>query len=118
MTFGDIAAALNLHESTVSRAVRDKYIGTPFHTVKLKELFTTGLGAAGTKECISSKPVKEEIRRLIEHEDKSQPLSDQDLCNQLKNFKIEISRRTVAKYREEMEIWSSGKRKVYYSFRV
>ena len=50
---------------------------------------------------------------MIEHEDKSQPLSDQNLCNQLKNVKIEISRRTVAKYREEMGIWSSEKRKVY-----
>lgn len=113
MTINDIAAALNLNASTVSRAIREKYINTPFNTVKLKKLFTVGIEADLSQERISSKLIKKEIRKLIDHEDKTQPLSDQALCNRLRKSKIMISRRTVAKYREEMEIRSSDKRRTY-----
>ncbi len=115
MTIAGIAGRLHIHESTVSRAIRDKYICTPFRTVKLKDLFTGGIPSAVVQENISSKLVKEEIRKLILNEDATHPLSDQDICDTLRNRKLDISRRTVAKYREEMAILPSGKRKVYFS---
>lgn len=114
MTYSDIAGSLNLHESTISRAVQDKYICTPFNTIMLKDLFSGGIASGGTGERVSSKLVKKEIRRLIDNEDKIRPLSDQDICDKLKGIQIELSRRTVAKYRNEMGIGSSGRRKVYY----
>lgn len=113
MTIAGIAGRLHIHESTVSRAIRDKYICTPFRTVKLKDLFTGGIPSAVVQENISSKLVKEEIRKLILSEDATHPLSDQDICDALRNGKLDISRRTVAKYREEMAILPSGRRKVY-----
>ncbi|HBE80585.1 MAG TPA: RNA polymerase sigma-54 factor, partial [Firmicutes bacterium] len=113
MTIADIAASLHLHESTISRAIRDKYICTPFKTIQLKDLFTGGISQAQTEGNISSNLVKLEIGKIITHEDKTRPLSDQDICEVLKNMKFEISRRTVAKYREEMEIGSSGRRKIF-----
>jgi RNA polymerase sigma-54 factor len=113
MIIADIAVSLHLHESTISRAIRDKYVSTPYNTVKLKELFTGGISIAQTEENISSKLIKQEIRKFINNEDKTRPLSDQDICDVLKNMKFDISRRTVAKYREEMKIASSSKRKVY-----
>ena len=115
MPIVDIAGRLHIHESTVSRAIRDKYICTPFRTVKLKDLFTGGIPSGVLQENISSKLVKEEIRKLILSEEETHPLSDQDICDALRNGKLDISRRTVAKYREEMAILPSGKRKVYFS---
>jgi RNA polymerase sigma-54 factor len=113
MTFADIAGRLGIHESTISRAIKEKYICTPFKTVKLKDLFSTGLHLATTEESISVKLIKKEIRKLIDGEDKTQPFSDQDICNLLKKMEIEISRRTVAKYREEMAIGSSVRRRMF-----
>jgi RNA polymerase sigma-54 factor len=113
MTIGDIASKLSIHESTVSRAIKDKYICTPFSTIKIKDLFTTGIESNLSNENVSSNLIKKEIKKLIDGEKKSKPLSDQDISNQLKDMKIEVSRRTVAKYREEMGISSSSKRKVY-----
>lgn len=113
MTIANIAGRLHIHESTVSRAIGNKYICTPFRMVKLKDLFTGGIPSAVLQENISSNLVKEEIRKLILNEDATRPLSDQDICDSLRNRKLDISRRTVAKYREEMAILPSGKRKVY-----
>lgn len=113
MTIADIAALLKLHESTVSRAIRDKYIGTDFGTVKIKNLFTTAISSGSSEENISSQIVKQEIGKLIENEEKHKPFSDQDIADTLSKMDIKISRRTVAKYREEMGIASSSKRKIY-----
>lgn len=113
MTISQISSSLDLHESTVSRAIRDKYIGTPYGTKKIKELFTTGIGSNSPEEDVSASLIKKEIKTLIENENRSKPMSDQEICNILNSRKLEISRRTVAKYREEMGIASSSKRKVY-----
>lgn len=113
MTIADIAGLLKLHESTVSRAIRDKYIGTDFGTVKIKNLFTTAISSASSEENLSSQTVKQEIGKLIENEEKHKPFSDQDIADILSRMDIKISRRTVAKYREEIGIASSSKRKVY-----
>lgn len=111
MTLKEIADSLDIHESTVSRAIKDKYINTDRGTVKIKDLFTTGLSKSDSLENVSAKIIKKEISAIIEKEDKSKPVSDQKICDILQEKGIEISRRTVAKYREGMGIKSSSKRK-------
>lgn len=111
MTLKEIAESLNMHESTISRAIKDKYIYTNKGTIKLKDLFTTGVYSLNQGEDISVFNIKTEIKKLIEGEDKNKPLSDQVICEKLSKNGMNISRRTVAKYREELQIKSSSKRK-------
>ncbi|NFB51734.1 RNA polymerase factor sigma-54 [Clostridium botulinum] len=112
MTLKEIADSLGMHESTISRAIRDKYINTNRGTILIKDLFTTGITANNsTGEDISVEFIKREIKELIDKEDKKKPISDQIICNILNNKGIQISRRTVAKYREELGIQSSKCRK-------
>lgn len=112
MTLKEIADSLGMHESTISRAIRDKYINTNRGTILIKYLFTTGITANNsTGEDISVEFIKREIKELIDKEDKKKPISDQIICNILNNKGIQISRRTVAKYREELGIQSSKCRK-------
>lgn len=111
MTLKEIADMLNMHESTISRAVRDKYIYTNMGTLKLKDLFTSGVSSLSYGEDISVKKIKKTIKTLIDNEDKKKPLSDQVICDVLNNRGMNISRRTVAKYRESMNIKSTSKRK-------
>jgi RNA polymerase sigma-54 factor len=113
MNLNDLAIQLNMHESTISRAVKDKYISVPNGTIRLKNLFTNGINTNFGEEDISTNVIKNEIARLIKTENKKIPLSDQTICEILKNEKMNISRRTVAKYREEMDIRSSSKRKSF-----
>lgn len=114
MTMKEIAEEIDVHESTVSRAVRDKYILTSAGTVKIKDLFVTGLSVVNkgsSDEDVAVTNIKEQIKVLIEEEDKKKPLSDQFICDKLNQMNFNISRRTVAKYREEIGIKSSSKRK-------
>ncbi|WP_180376935.1 RNA polymerase factor sigma-54 [Clostridium sp. USBA 49] len=112
MTLKDIAEKIDMNESTVSRAIKDKYINTNRGLVKIKDLFTNKVILSSNKdETISTNIVKKEIKELIDKEDKKNPLSDQEICNILNKKGMNISRRTVAKYREEMNIKSSSKRK-------
>lgn len=111
MTLKQISEDLGIHESTVSRAIREKYIYTSRGTLRIKDLFTASICTPSSKEGISSKTVKKEIEELIGREDKHSPLSDQAICNILNESGMNISRRTVAKYREESGIKSSGGRK-------
>lgn len=112
MTLKDIAEKINMNESTVSRAIKDKYINTSIGTIKIKDLFTTKMTLNNNvEEGISTNIIKKEIKELIDEEDKSKPFSDQEICNMLNEKGMNISRRTVAKYREEMNIKSSSKRK-------
>lgn len=113
MIISDIASRLGLHESTISRAIKDKCIGTPYGTIKIKKLFTASIESSLSDENISINNIKKEIKNLIDGEEKSKPLSDQGICTALSSKKIVISRRTVAKYREEMGIGSSSRRRVY-----
>ncbi len=113
MNMKELAVELNLHESTVSRAVKDKFISVPGGTIRLRDLFTNGINNGTEEENISTNVIKKEIHRLIKEEDKLNPLSDQTIYELLKNQNMNISRRTVAKYREELGIRSSGKRKVF-----
>ncbi|MEH7416457.1 RNA polymerase factor sigma-54 [Neobacillus drentensis] len=112
MTMKEIASELDVHESTVSRAVREKYVQTPIGTYPLKTFFTSTIQTLTDEESTSSTQVKNEIQSLVAEENKQKPLSDQEMVEQLKLQKgILVSRRTVAKYREQLGIPSSSKRK-------
>ncbi len=109
MTLKDIADEISVHESTVSRAIRDKYVYTDKGTIKIKDLFTVGI--SNSSEDVSTTLIKKEIEDIIKNEDKKKPFSDQKISDMLKVKDMKISRRTVAKYREEIGIKSSSKRK-------
>lgn len=113
MILKNLATELNMHESTISRAIRDKYISTPVGTLKLKDLFTNGISSGFGKEDISTNRIKMRIEQILKTEDSHKPLSDQEICDLLNNENINISRRTVAKYREELGFRASSKRKTY-----
>ncbi|MGX6445334.1 RNA polymerase factor sigma-54 [Neobacillus sp. K501] len=111
MTMKEIAVELEIHESTVSRAVKDKYVQTPIGTFALKSFFTSTIQTTAN-ENTSSSQVKNTIASLIKNENKQSPLSDQEIVERLKTSEgMVISRRTVAKYRDQLGIPSSSKRK-------
>ncbi|MGG1599737.1 RNA polymerase factor sigma-54 [Paenibacillus naphthalenovorans] len=111
MVLRTVAQKVELHESTVSRAVAHKYIHTPRGTFALKYFFTNGLmNSDGT--LTSAAAIKVKIARLIEQESKDSPLSDQNIADKLAEQGVQVSRRTVMKYREEMNIVSSRYRRV------
>ncbi|AHM56878.1 putative RNA polymerase sigma-54 factor RpoN [Peptoclostridium acidaminophilum DSM 3953] len=107
MIMKDIAQELGFHESTVSRAVNGKYMLTPHGLFELRFFFS------GSPSCddIAANSIKNILREIIDKEDKKKPLSDQAICKLLENKGIDISRRTVAKYRDELGILSSSQRK-------
>jgi len=110
MTIKYIANSLNMHESTVGRAIRDKYVALHTGEIKrIKDLFTNSVNILS--QDISSVSVKDMIKNIIESEDKSKPLSDSVICKIVNEKGIDISRRTIAKYREELGIKSSSQRK-------
>jgi RNA polymerase sigma-54 factor len=111
MTMKEIAGELGIHESTVSRAVREKYLQTPAGTFEMKSLFSSSIQTTELEQT-SSQHAKAAIAQLIQDEDKQKPLSDQEMVELLsERAGIVISRRTVAKYREQLGIASSSKRK-------
>lgn len=111
MTLKDIAEAIDMHESTVSRATRNKVIRTPVGSFEMSELFSAKLRKSDTGYA-SSAQVKLLLKQIIKQEDPRKPLSDQKLADILGERKgITVSRRTIAKYREELNILSSTKRK-------
>ena len=109
----DIATAVEMHESTVSRVTSNKYIATPRGIFELKYFFTTSIGAVDGGESHSSEAVRHRIRQLIGAEDPSGILSDDQIVTILRREGVDIARRTVAKYREVMHIPNSvGRRRV------
>lgn len=111
MTMKEIAEDLEIHESTVSRTVREKYVQTPFGTVELKTFFTNAIESV-SNESISSNTVKTAMEKLFKAENKQKPFSDLEMVQLLKEQEgIDVSRRTIAKYREQLGIPSSSKRK-------
>jgi len=112
MTMGEIAEAVGVHETTVSRAVSGKYMATPQGVFEMKYFFTPGYQTA-TGESMSNTSVKEAILDLVKHEDGNAPLSDQEIVEILRARGIPIARRTVAKYRTELNILPSNMRRKY-----
>ncbi|MFD0680280.1 MULTISPECIES: RNA polymerase factor sigma-54 [unclassified Paenibacillus] len=106
MNLKTIADKLELHQSTISRAIQNKVVQTPHGMFELKFFFATGLITADG-EAASAERIKCRIRELVDAENKSKPLSDQLLTDTLTREGLQISRRTVMKYREEMQILSS-----------
>jgi RNA polymerase sigma-54 factor len=111
MILRDVAEAVGMHESTISRVTSNKYVHTPQGLFELKYFFNSSISRVGDED-IASESVKQAIRGIISEEDKTRPMSDQAIVKRLKEDSgIKIARRTVAKYREMLGILSSAKRK-------
>ncbi len=113
MTMTEVADQIGIHTSTVSRATKGKYIQYPGGTVLMKKLFSASVSSGDREEAVGSMQIKEQMKELIQGEDKKKPYSDQKLAELLKNQGIAISRRAVAKYREELGIRGSFDRRVF-----
>ena len=112
MTMVQIADVVGVHETTVSRAISGKYISTPQGVFEMKYFFTPGYQTA-TGESMSNTSVKEAILDLVKNEDGNSPLSDKEIVEILSQRGIPIARRTVAKYRTELNILPSNMRRKY-----
>jgi RNA polymerase sigma-54 factor len=112
LTMVQIADAVGVHETTVSRAISGKYISTPWGVFEMKYFFTPGYKTSGG-ESMSNTSVKNAIGELVRGEDTRNPLSDKEIVDILTERGIPIARRTVAKYRSELGILPSNMRKNY-----
>jgi len=112
MTMSQVADVVGVHETTVSRAVSGKYIETPQGVFEMKYFFTAGLQNANGDN-VSNTSVKDMIAEIFKAEDTAKPLSDQEVVKMLTVKGINIARRTVAKYRDELGILPSNLRRVY-----
>lgn len=115
MLIKDVANELGVHSSTISRVVTNKYVDTPQGVMELRKFFTMGVENPDGQE-LSIVQVKLKIRKMIEGENKSKPYSDNQIGQLLRRDNIFITRRTVAKYREQMQIPGSRERKIGYLF--
>lgn len=109
LTLKEVAEDIGVHESTVSRATNGKYMQTPMGIYELKFFFSSGI--SNTNGGVASTSIKSMIKDMIENENPKKPLSDQVIANLLKEKDLKISRRTVAKYRDELKIPSSSGRR-------
>jgi len=112
LTLQEIADTVGVHEATVSRATRGKYMQTPQGLYEMKYFFSPGL-RRDSGESQSSKSVQSIIKKIIDEEDKSRPLSDQKIADMLRRQGLNIARRTVTKYRESLGILTTTLRKKY-----
>lgn len=114
MILRDVAEAVGMHESTISRVTSNKYVHTPRGLFELKFFFNSAIKREGRGD-IASESVKQAIKRIIDDEDDQNPYSDQKIVEMLReSHDVKIARRTVAKYREMLGILSSSKRKKYF----
>jgi RNA polymerase sigma-54 factor len=107
-----IADQVGVHVTTVSRAVDDKWVQTPRGIFPLKRFFGGGTQTASGEE-IAYEAIKQKLLELIDHENKSEPYSDEDLVKKLNEAGYPVARRTVTKYRKMLNIQSSRQRKVW-----
>lgn len=111
MTMVQVAEVVGVHETTVSRAVSNKYMETPQGVFEMKYFFTSGIQTAAGG--VSNTSVKDMVAAMFSNENAGKPLSDQEIVKMLREKGIDIARRTVAKYRSELNILPSNLRKVY-----
>lgn len=109
----DVASDIGMHESTVSRVVANKYMHTPRGVFELRFFFHSGI-TSSMGEAVSSVTIKQRIRKMIEEEDATRPLSDSRIADILGKEGLPLARRTVAKYREELRIPPSNLRKTVH----
>ncbi len=109
----DIAEQIQMHESTISRVTTNKYVHTPQGVFELKYFFNSSINSM-EGDSIASESVKEHIKNIIKTEDKNRPFSDQEVADMLQEHNIDVARRTVAKYRENLGILPSRKRRIPY----
>lgn len=116
LTMKEVARALNYNESTISRAVNNKFIASENGLINLKSFFSYGIkGEFGFKHSVET--IKDKLHNVIKSEAKDNPLSDQDIVEKLSNLGIKISRRTIRNYRDEMNIPNSSKRREEYKLK-
>lgn len=110
----DVAAEIEVHESTVSRVTSNKYVQTPRGIFELKYFFSSAVSSSSDGDDMTAEYIKERIKAILKDEDPRKPLSDQQIVEALAAEGIRLARRTAAKYRESMGFLSSSRRKVRY----
>jgi RNA polymerase sigma-54 factor len=110
LTLREVAEVINMHESTVSRVTNEKFVQTPRGVLPLKFFFSSGLSTTSGED-VSARGIKAKIQKLVSDEEPKRPLTDQAIVNILKDEGIQIARRTVAKYRDQLGILSARMRK-------
>jgi len=110
LTLREVAEVINMHESTVSRVTNEKFVQTPRGVLPLKFFFSSGLSTTAGED-VSARGIKAQIQKLVADEDPRHPLTDQAIVNILKQNGVQIARRTVAKYRDQLGVLSARMRK-------
>jgi RNA polymerase sigma-54 factor len=110
LTLREVAEVISMHESTVSRVTNEKFVQTPRGVLPLKFFFSSGLSTTSGED-VSARGIKAKIQKLVADEQAKRPLTDQAIVNILKDEGIQIARRTVAKYRDQLGILSARMRK-------
>ena len=110
LTLREVAEVINMHESTVSRVTNEKFVQTPRGVLPLKFFFSSGLSTTDGED-VSARGIKDQIQKLVQGEDPKNPLTDQAIVNILKKSGVNIARRTVAKYRDQLGVLSARMRK-------
>ena len=110
MVLNDIALAVDMHESTISRVTTQKYMHTPKGIFELKYFFSSHVSTDSGGEC-SSTAIRALVKKLVSEENVAKPLSDSKIANMLAEQGIQVARRTIAKYRESLGIAPSNQRK-------
>jgi RNA polymerase sigma-54 factor len=113
MILKDIAEDISMHESTISRVTNNKFVHTPRGVFELKYFFNSSVARADGQD-VASESVKRMISDIVKAEDLKRPYSDQKIVEMLEEKGIQLARRTVAKYREQLGILPSSKRKKYF----
>jgi RNA polymerase sigma-54 factor len=110
LTLREVAEVINMHESTVSRVTNEKFVQTPRGVLPLKFFFSSGLSTTAGED-VSARGIKAQIEKLVSEENPKHPLTDQAIVNILKESGVQIARRTVAKYRDQLGVLSARMRK-------
>jgi RNA polymerase sigma-54 factor len=110
LTLREVADHIEMHESTVSRVTNEKYVQTPRGVFSLKFFFSSGLSTLSGED-ISARGVKDKIRTLVQQENPKKPLTDQRIVELLESDGVQIARRTVAKYRDQLGVLPARMRK-------
>lgn len=110
LTLREVAEVINMHESTVSRVTNEKFVQTPRGVLPLKFFFSSGLATADGED-VSARGIKAQLQKLVQEEDPRHPLTDQAIVNILRESGVQIARRTVAKYRDQLGVLSARMRK-------